>query len=62
MVLSTGMEDKTMGRNKKYGNIILKDDDREVLEKSLDPRLRNTVRYNAQKLSFIAQMECPTLR
>jgi len=27
------MEDKTMGRNKKYGNIILKDGDREVLEK-----------------------------
>lgn len=33
MVLSTNMEDETMGRNKKYGNIILKDDDREILEK-----------------------------
>lgn len=33
MVLSTNSEDKTMGRNKKYGNIILKDGDREILEK-----------------------------
>lgn len=27
------MEDKTMGRNKKYGNIILKDGDSEIPEK-----------------------------
>lgn len=33
MILSTDMEDKTMGRNKKYGNIILKDCDREILDK-----------------------------
>ena len=33
MVISTYLEDKTMGRNKKYGNIILKDGDREILEK-----------------------------
>lgn len=34
MVISTDLENTTMGRNKKYGNIILKDGDRKILEKT----------------------------
>lgn len=34
MVISTDLENITMGRNKKYGNIILKDGDRKILEKT----------------------------
>jgi hypothetical protein len=30
MVIPTNLEDRTTGRNKKYGNIILKDGNREM--------------------------------
>ena len=33
MVISTNIENEIIGRNKKYGNIILKDGKRKILEK-----------------------------
>ena len=51
-----------MGRNKKYGNIILKDGDREVLEKIARSQTAEYCKVQRAKISFIAQMECPTLR
>ncbi len=52
-----------MGRNKKYGNIILKDGNREILEKIARSQTAEYRREQCAKIIyFIAQMACSTLR
>lgn len=49
-----------MGRNKKWGNITIADEDRTKLEKSPILKLKNIAKYSVQKSFFSVLMVCRT--